>query len=81
MTKRPQNGPTFSKAPPKNHRSTAIASPERRQAELDEKKSDAAKSRRFDKLMRTDSHGWLREIGLVSGEPKPPDPLIKRRRV
>jgi hypothetical protein len=49
--------------------------------ELDETKRDAAKSRRFHKLMHTDLHGWLREIGLVSGEPKPPAPPIRRRRV
>ncbi len=56
-------------------------SPARLQAELEEKKRDAAKSRRMNKLAHTDLHGFLREIGLASGEPKPPELPMKRRRV
>jgi hypothetical protein len=58
----------------------AISSPDRKQAELEEKKQDAAESRRLHKLIHTDQYGFLREIGLDSGERKPPEP-IKRRRI
>jgi hypothetical protein len=57
MTRYPQNGPTFSKPPPKKRKPKPVASPERRQAELDEKIRDAADTR----LMHKDPAGWLKK--------------------
>jgi hypothetical protein len=57
--KRPQNGPTFSKAPPKKRTREAV-SPERRAADLDEKMRDAADV----KLMRKEPRSWLKKHGL-----------------
>jgi hypothetical protein len=74
MARHPQNGPTFSNAPPKKQQSVAISSPARKQAELEEKKRDAAKSRSFHK--RVDEVGLLQALGLV--KPKPPQPPIRR---
>ena len=49
MSRRPQNGPTFTKASAKKQRPIA-ASPSRKEAEQEETKRLAAKSRRFDQL-------------------------------
>jgi hypothetical protein len=54
-------------------------SPARCQAELEERVRDAAKSRRLNKLSHTDRDGFLREIGLASRKPKPPQPLTHPR--
>jgi hypothetical protein len=75
-------GPSLTKATyDKKRPRKPVPSAARRQAELEEKKRDAKKSRQLHKLSHTDVHGFFREIGLASGEPKPPEPPIKRRRV
>ena len=55
MSKHPQNGPTFSKAPLKKRRLVTdeqrAAWLDRQEAELEEKKREAAKSRAFSKLV------------------------------
>jgi hypothetical protein len=56
-------------------------SPARQQAEMGEKKRVAAASRRLHKLFHADLQGFLREHGLASGEPKPPEPPVKRRQI
>jgi hypothetical protein len=81
VTRHPQNGPTFSKAPPKKYQPRPISSPARTQAELEEKKRKAAKSRRLQKLVHTDTRGFLREIGLSVGEAPPPEPPLKLRKL
>jgi hypothetical protein len=53
MSRRSQNGPTFTKAPPK------------RPALADEDKRLAAKSRELHQLFRTDMHGALQKLGLL----------------
>jgi hypothetical protein len=45
----PDNGPSFSKAPPKKQEPWIPPSPGRQQAELEQKKRDAARSRSFHK--------------------------------
>src|SRR5260370_19937225 len=58
MSKRPHNGPTFTKAPPKKRRPiTGAASPSIKEAEQEEASRTAAKSRRFDQLKN--------EVGLL----------------
>lgn len=71
----PQNGPTFSKAPPKKHPPKTIVSPARRQAELDQQKRDAADRR----LLSKEPRSWLKKHGLATGE-LPADPPLKRRK-
>jgi hypothetical protein len=67
MGKRPQNGPTFTKAPPRKRRqSLAAPSPERKIAELAEKTREAAKSRRFHQRFNNDFIGLFREAKLFS---------------
>jgi hypothetical protein len=53
-------------------------SPIRRQAALDEAARDSA----FSRELHTDPASWVRKYVLkkrVSGEPKPPEPSMKRR--
>lgn len=57
----PNNGPTFSKAPSKKRQPMYPPSPARRQAELEERKRDAADS----KLLATDPRDWLKKHGLI----------------
>jgi hypothetical protein len=57
MSKRPQNGPTFSNAPPKKQNLNAAPSPTRKQAELDQTARDCAKTRQFNK----DPVAWVKE--------------------
>lgn len=49
MARHPQNGPSFSKAPPKNLPRKAVPSPARQQAARAEVERDAANERRFHK--------------------------------
>ncbi len=49
MGKHPQNGPTFSKAPPKQRMPRAAHSPAREQAELDQAARDCEDARQFNK--------------------------------
>jgi hypothetical protein len=81
VTKHPQNGPTFSKAPAKKNQPKTVSSPAQAKAELEEKKRDAAKSRRRHKLSHTDSRAFLRELGIPIGEAPPPEPPLKIRRL
>ena len=69
MTKHPQNGPTFSKAPPKKRARMTDAEKAawqaRKDAELEETKRTAARSRKLHQLINKDPKGFLREIGLL----------------
>jgi hypothetical protein len=69
LSKRPQNGPTFTKAPPKKHRPTPDDERafflDRKDAELQEEKRTAAKSRKLHQLLHKDPKGFLRELGLL----------------
>jgi hypothetical protein len=69
MGRRSQNGPTFTKAPPKHPRRLTneerAARLARQAAELEETKRLAAKSRRFHKLLHTDTRAALQELGLL----------------
>ena len=65
MSKHPNNGPSFSKAPPKKvHRPNAVPSPDRQAAELEDKKRDAAWSRKFHQTLNQDPAGALDMLGL-----------------
>jgi hypothetical protein len=61
-----QNGPSFTKAPPKRGRSSDQARPVRPDPQIaeDEDKRLAAKSRRGHRLWNTDIGGFLREFVL-----------------
>ena len=69
MSKRPQNGPTFSKAPPKKRRPLTddelAALQDRKDAKLEETKRTAKKSRAMLQLLHKDRVGFLRELGLL----------------
>lgn len=80
MTKHPRNGPTFSKAPPKKLRHGDVASPERRQAALEETRRVAADSRRLQELANRDPSAFLEEIGLGAPPSTPPEPPMRRGR-
>jgi hypothetical protein len=72
-------GPSLTKATYDKKRTRGpVPSPARVERAREEKIRDAAKSRRLHKLMHTDTHSWLREMGLASGEPKPPEPMKRR---
>ena len=64
----PQNGPTFSKAPPKKRSQMTdaerAARHTRKEAELEEMKRTAAEERRFQQLVHNDRKAALQEIGL-----------------
>jgi hypothetical protein len=68
MSKHPQNGPTFSKAPPKKWRPLSddeiAAKQAREEAELEEIKRVAARSRKLHQLLHKDAPAFLREIGF-----------------
>ena len=73
-------GPSLTKATYDKKRSRKpVPSSAQRHAELEEKKRDAAKSRRLHKLSHTDTRAFLREIGFDVA-PKLPEPPIKRRK-
>ena len=64
-SKHPNNGPSFSKAPPKKPRAANGApSPDRQTAELEDQKRVAARSRKFSQLIRTDPGAALDMLGL-----------------
>ena len=69
VSKRHQNGPTFTKAPPKKRRPMTdeerAALLDRKKAEQEETKRAAAKSRRFHQLVN--KVGLLAAIGLKKG--------------
>jgi hypothetical protein len=86
MARRAQNGPTFSKAPPKKRRPLTDAElaqlQARKDVELQEQKEKAAESRRFFQLWSKDP---LLALGLRSFTVIPPKPeselKIKRRKI
>jgi hypothetical protein len=56
----PNNGPSFS-APTYKNRPGLAPSPERKQVELEQAASDAAKQRRFRQMLRDDPEAWAKE--------------------
>jgi hypothetical protein len=66
VSRRPQNGPTFSKAPPKKQKPMTDRERADRQARneaaLDETKRIAAKSRRLHQLLHRDPSGFVKEL-------------------
>jgi hypothetical protein len=56
----PNNGRSFS-APTYKNRPGLALSPERKQAELEQAASDAAKQRRFRQMLRDDTEAWAKE--------------------
>ena len=93
MTKRPQNGPTFSKPPPKKRRPMTDAEladlQSRKDAELEEKKRDAARERISHQRLRINPVEYLQELarknkcphcGSISNQrPISPDEVIPGR--
>jgi hypothetical protein len=78
MVRHPQNGPTFTKAPPNKRRMTdaeRAAWQARNDAEMEETKRTAARSRHLHQLLHKDRKGFLRELGLLNKNPfmKPAD--------
>lgn len=71
MTKHPNNGPTFSKAPPKRRKpltDNELAERQRRQdAELQQTKRECAKTREFNQLLHKDPRAALRKTRVVAG--------------
>ena len=69
MVRHPQNGPTFSKAPskkrPRMTDAELAAWQARNDAETEETKQTAARSRRLGQLLHKDKKGFLRELGLL----------------
>jgi hypothetical protein len=67
MGRRSQNGPTFTKAPPKRRRSTDEQRPARADPQIAEEdtKRQAAKTRDFKKLLHSDKRRALQELGLL----------------
>ncbi|MFZ1961895.1 MAG: hypothetical protein WAU78_00230 [Roseiarcus sp.] len=68
MSKHPQNGPTFSKAPPKKHKPLTDQELAERQGRKDATVAEtirvAAKTRKFNQLLRKDPMAALAELGL-----------------
>jgi hypothetical protein len=69
VSKHPNNGPTFSKVPPKKRkprtdeeRALHVA---RKEVSISETQRLAAKERRSHELLRSDVGGFLREFGVV----------------
>jgi hypothetical protein len=56
----PNKGPSFS-APTYKNRPGLARSPQRKQAELGQTASDAAKQRRFRQMLRDDPEAWAKE--------------------
>jgi hypothetical protein len=69
LTKHPNNGPTFSKAPPKTRKPLAddeLAERQRRQdAELEQTKRECAKTREFNQLLNKNPRAALQKLGLL----------------
>jgi hypothetical protein len=87
VAKHPQNGPTFSKAPPKKKRpplsdEELAAFQARQNAAEEETKRVAAATKRFNRLARIDPEAGLQEYYPEATFPssKPSEPLFKRRR-
>lgn len=82
MSRRPQNGPTFSKAPPKKRKPMTdeelAARHARGKAQQEEIERQAAKTRSFNKL---DAAGKFRALFPEAKLPDKPDPptILKRR--
>ena len=75
-------GPSLTKATYDKKRTQRPApSPGRLEVARQEKITAAAELKRFHKLMHTDKDQCLREIGLLSEEPRPPEPPMKRRKL
>jgi hypothetical protein len=78
--KNPNNGATFTKGKPIRP-PPSVPDPGREAAQLTEDRRVTAKSRRLHKLSHTDMHGYLRELGLLSGKLETPKLPIKLRRI
>jgi hypothetical protein len=69
VSRHPQNGPTFTKAPPTKRRRMTdderAAWQARKDAELEETKQMAARTRKFNQLLRKDPTVALQELGLL----------------
>ena len=68
MGRRPNNGPSLSKASerPRSAVNTTMApSPARKQAALDQKARDAATERKSHQLIRRDPRTWLVALGII----------------
>jgi hypothetical protein len=69
MVRHPQNGPTFSKAPPKKlppmTDAERAARQARKDAELEQTKRTAAKTRSFNQLLHKDSKAAWQQLGLL----------------
>lgn len=72
MTKHPNNGPTFTKAPAKRRKpltdSELAEIQRRRDAELEQTKRDCARTREFNQLLHKDLRAALRKLGLLQEE-------------
>jgi hypothetical protein len=87
VAKHPQNGPTFSKAPPKKKRppmsdEELAALQARQNAALEETKRVAAATRGLNKLARLDPKAAVQELDPEATFPEPSsksEPLFKRR--
>jgi hypothetical protein len=62
VSRHPQNGPTFTKAPPKKQQPLLAPSSARVRAQLEETMRDAADR----KLMATNPRAWLQKHNLLS---------------
>lgn len=69
MARLPQNGPTFSKAPPKKRLPMTDAEraawQARKDADLEEAKRTAAKTRKFLQTLHKDPKAALQQLGLL----------------
>jgi hypothetical protein len=69
VSRHPQNGLTFSKAPLKKRRQMTeaerVTQQARNDAEMEETKRTAARSREFHQLIRKDPRRALQELGLL----------------
>ncbi|MBX3515171.1 MAG: hypothetical protein KF750_16450 [Xanthobacteraceae bacterium] len=65
MARKPNNGPSFSKAPAKKVSKAAPASPARALAQAEQTARDAAKSRQIHKALNSDPAKALEMLGLV----------------
>ncbi len=60
--KHPQNGPSLSKASQTKRASRPVPSPGRREAEQNQNARDAEKTRQFNKRLRNDMDGFVKEL-------------------
>jgi hypothetical protein len=72
ITHMANNGPSFTKATYDKKSTPKPVSPERQQAELNDEIRTAAKTRRFNKLLRKDRNAALRELALNVEPPQRP---------